>query len=1068
MSLKNINEIQSNDYRTYDQNFLKETLSALANSGQRFGSPGAGVIPTSFKAYDVFTNATISSYSYIQCETHVSVSDTEAYRALYGDIRDWSNIESSEVQNKTYLIYYNIEKESNSDVWNKSIIGSAYLDTQKDTLTRTDEGNYYVSVNTGTLYNKVNTSSYNSQASYVMASTKGITTYTGTDYEIKELEYTAWFCAYQGELCDIYLYYNTPTEDGVDYYDRTYIVSKIYRYVGKELQDYPFSTYNIYKITKDETDECDLDKINGYMESALKTCASNNIITNTEVSLRMDAAANALFYIINKKGTSEYSLYYDTATAPFLYNLHQRDVDILGSLSESVLSDVVSSISSYNKENIKKLYVDTLNWNIAYDYVSSYISDKSIVQETDYIVSNTYFSPEFGINVFSSTLDSSVMYCTSSNIEAEYCTNTYIYNTINNKVIGASENNQRYKCVVADWTDIDTDEYDGDYRKFDVYDRNVLIGLSADYYGSGTLYGVTLSNKYVLPYINKNKYWCINGEQTPVSAVGYNADQPSIIIIRSNDGENSEVLTTLHKNDILPYTVFDEADVTFGNEKIVNISFPIIDVSQIESDAQSGNTKADILKFVKSAVIMSIRKSDENISSIIKDGYITTFWVYSKEDDKFVCIKTRNNGGALDLATMSGVYNIVDNSKQNIKEEPDKFLHYQLVFNAAQIKKTKNTVSETDEEIADNIVGAIQNLSSGTMFSQTEADKYGMLPYVQQDTAKYNVDEKAEFYISYTSSFAFYDNYEYDESTSKIKRGSVILSTDNPSLGLSFDSDNRVLGAQLYKYNTKASPEMFAYTNSYIPTGLINTKQPPITDMSSVLQNHTNVLNRINILSIGKPNSDFRSNIYTSYIGTSFESTDKSKLVIGTGSENTDVSRHVVSPEDTTKFTPQNEIDVNFNTINLNGTVKLPSETIHDKPVWTKTHNIYTDDRGNNYDIYSCVIPVIYDNHSIYMKSERESNTSTIYLDYSNIIENKYYVSIPYYLMNLYDMSNVTYFNSAYWTQFINYDSNNITQPSQTHLFSVFAYFEIRLGGTNMWTIYDVHEIANDVTCLYV
>ena len=59
MAIKNINEIRSTDYVKNDQQFVSDTLDALANAGQRFGIPGDGITNGTLSLQDIFPNIKI-------------------------------------------------------------------------------------------------------------------------------------------------------------------------------------------------------------------------------------------------------------------------------------------------------------------------------------------------------------------------------------------------------------------------------------------------------------------------------------------------------------------------------------------------------------------------------------------------------------------------------------------------------------------------------------------------------------------------------------------------------------------------------------------------------------------------------------------------------------------------------------------------------------------------------------------------------------------------------------------------------------------------------------------------
>lgn len=1126
MSLKNINEIQSNDYRSYDQQFIKETLSALANSGQRYGTPGSGVVQYSFKASDVFPSCSTSDYSYIQCEANISITDVTAYRDLYGDIiqyhteqriNDKGQTVNTDVANKSYLIYYNIEKVDNS--WVKTVLNNSisYLDAPNsfepikivnDVINNYEIDTSCIQISNESVSDKVS----NYSTSYILATGYGNCAVVQESGSTLAFKYETCFnvCSYidSDVLDNIYIYYNQPTSSGTGalvaanirptanlatdypatYYDvwgvwnNTSPVVPIttYKYVLKK------DGYNIYYIKElDKEGVCD-----GYIADAVLVAKGYHIVNNVfddKLGFESDCADIPLLYIIHKK---EDDLWYVKYSNEESKALHKYDVDVIQSIMEDIVPSIKSTISSKYKEDIKKQYLDTLFYNITNDHISEYIDSVSDITTDDYLKTNIYFNPYLTVNTWVSSLDNSIIYSTSDHINAEYCTNVSIYNTIEGKVIGKSDNNVRFKSVVADWTDIESDKYDSDYRKFDIYDKNILYGIKTNWNTTDTTSISTFINmevylKYTFPYINRDKYWVINGETTPVSAVGLNADQPSMIMLYSESESNDDisVLTTLHKADIEQYTTLYDTYVTLSANITVSgnkISTPVIDIENLERGITDGNTKADILRFVKSSVIMSIIKAPERLSKTINNGYITTFWVYTEKDEygntinKFTCVTNNGSNSALDLASMASVYGLIEAGFKSMVEEPDKYVHAQLVFSPNN-QKVKHEVESKDnsEPVSSNerfnIIGAIQNFDYTVMFDKDKANKYGMLPYVTQESNDNTNDNNRT--LDSTATIAFYDKYELEyissesgDVSSQIQRGSVQLSDNNTSVGITFKDNNKVTTSQLYKYKTGQTGVVeFVESNSYIPTANSkDVKQPPLVDMSSVLNNHFNVLNRVNIISPGEQDESFESVLYASYIGTRFDDNEKSHFVIGTSNEMVDLSRHVADPIDMTKFETHDEIDINFNSINLNGDINFGGSG---GLLWNSTRVAYKDTKNF---VYQCTLPVYIQN------TDNPENTSGIkvvetVLDSDlNVSERVTCINVKDYINALYKLKQDLYIdNSCTLVPLVDYEEDS-TKPLSTHLLNIFAYRVVNLGGKDEYHIFNVKTMYSHQSCLYV
>lgn len=951
MSLKNINEIQTNDYRYYDQSFLKETLSALANSGQRFGSPGAGVTISYFKTSDCF-NASIEEYSYIQCVASVSTTDIQSYRDMYGDIIRYSNVNGTSVADFTYLKYYNIYK--NNNIWSSyDLIGSTRLDVPLGVLTSVNN-NCVLPVNVASIDNTENRENVNSYTHVICAYYNNIY-YTGYDGTPKPLEYSsafdinAYINTYNklgNQFAYIYVRHNMPN-DGTKYTytgtdevksvhiglaELTYFNNtKLFETISNSIDSYRYYVITYFSADSENTVTPSSNKVSNTIKNAVNSYKGVSLVSNIfSNNLKTPYYNNSYDVIVLRSERSSSNvdyLYYDNSGLEI--TVFPKNMDTLLAPSKSIISDIIAdgvveaqkTVSDYYKENIHKTFLDTLMWRTAYDYVSEYISDKKITSLDDYTEVNTYLSPDMRVNVYASSLDKSILYGTSSDVHGEYCTNADISKTIDKKIL---RGNNKYNQFVSDWSEINACKYDTDYQLFDVYDRNVLLNVKADYTSdeissdlieAGNVY---VSDKYTLPFINTDKYWCINGEQTPIRATGLDAEQPSIIILSSEDGENADVKSTLHKNDIVNYIKFYSTVVNINGTMDTSgygISTPVIDIAAIKS---SDDTCAYILKFVKSALIMSIIKSSGDIEVAVKDGYITTFWVYDEELDKFTPI-TNDSGNAFDLSTLASVSGIINAGFNTFVEEPGKYKHDQLILSSDfSLLKDEPPIKNSDGSVTTEILGAIQNLGSHIMKSAASSDEYGVIPYSNSDSS---------IKTGITTVIGLFDKSE-KEKLSKYYNNSIKYGPDN-NLAIKFNENGKVndivkqMRYDELKYDSETR-DYFVETNDYIPGSSSSgfAYQPSLLDMSSMFINHANALNRINILTLGQK-TDTGAPFYYSYIGTSYEKANKANLIIGTATRNVDVSRHIIHVKDTNNFSKNTSIDINFDKINLNGDTNL-------------------------------------------------------------------------------------------------------------------------------------------------
>lgn len=1062
MPLHNINEIQSDDYRLYDQEFLKETLSSLANAGQRFSSPGDGIAPAYFTLCDVFAKtAAISelTYSYVQCDISTAIQDTQNYRAMYGTVTEYSGASGAVSPNKSYILYYNVTSDDGA-VWEKTPIdgSGAYLDSNGAVTSQS--GNAALVVDTRDI-SAVCSNSYTSSVHTIVAGT-GTVTYTDVSKQAATLEYTTCFDVYDDVLNNIYLHYAAPNDsDWKHTYSSVYystIQQKIRKYKGEPLGVESYDAYNWYyvdTVIKPTVVTYTAQELKESLSTANDSYKGADIISyvfNDYIGIP-EEETTPIFYIKNKKGTAEFEFYKATDGQKNLYN---QICPALADIMSNLLQEAKKSVSDNNKNNIQKLFIDTLAWNIDDDYCSDYISQDA--ETPDYIKCSVYFNPNFRLNVYASTSDASVLYSTSEHATAEYCANTDISAAVLKKITNAGDG--RTVSCIADWTGINEQSYDADNRKFGVYDRNTLFNIKADY-STDIYYNALLSHgavrvvgKYVPPYINGDGYWLINGEQTPVRASGIDAGAPSVVMLYW-DGETEPVMrTTVMRDELSKYITLDEAQVIIGTygTNAYTIKTPVINVSSIIDEA---SVKAEVLKFAKNALIMSVIKAPDDMSGVIKNGYITTFWAYTETDEsgndinKFTVIKD-TNGTVLDLSNLASVNGIMRAGIELINEEPDKYVHEQLVF-STETTQLKNTVIENTTA---TILGCAQNLGSSVMLDTEAADDYGFIPYVDYTETVSTIAPTVNNEL--TATIGFFDSFANDGTVNKIQRGSVKLSQTNSFTGINVEpSTYLVSAARLYKYTTERGDDgryKFEQSNDYVPAKFSSDqKNPPLLDMSGVLVNHSNTLNRINILSLGVPDdSTMKSKMYYSYIGTASDSADKSKLIIGTSGFNTDASRHIIDPwYNSRACNKQGAVDINFNTINLNGTVKIAGNDI----IWQQTHSE---------NIYYCIIAVDTQTYTNYITSKTEQTEKTDYVTTAPS-KQRHTVNIVNYMTNVYNIKNVTADTND--VQLLDYSADGALSKMQYILVAAEGSGD---GDSRSYKIQHCTPIMSGNSCVYI
>ena len=356
-------------------------------------------------------------------------------------------------------------------------------------------------------------------------------------------------------------------------------------------------------------------------------------------------------------------------------------------------------------------------------------------------------------------------------------------------------------------------------------------------------------------------------------------------------------------------------------------------------------------------------QSDTLLGKLGTNGLVTTFWgiEYDESNNKYdFSYLKRSDNIAMDLTYMCNIDSV---TKYYISEnlEPDRYKHNWLVF-SEENKNYKNTLSE-DESSRKPAYPVIKpqsaqyyafdygsssniytnNLNFGIQFfNDIRTDESGLISSVGQEQNSYFWNLSKEI-ISYfvPKNPDEYFLYQYD--------------SENPDEFL-----NNALEKFTYTcYTVNDVISDIDHEHELIPNGNIDKlgfdNQYPYLDLSEVLVRDQNVINRVNILSVGKNiyNSKEIYPLYYSYIGTSFDQENKSILHIGTSETNPNLGTKTQTKSATkSQMNKTKAIDIDFDEINLNGNVTAKSIN-STKQIWQKT--TVNDKELGDIEIYSTI-----------------------------------------------------------------------------------------------------------------
>lgn len=970
MAIKNINEIRSTDYVKNDQTFVSNTLDALANAGQRFGIPGDGLIKDTLDIQDIFSGIKINnaveriSYSYLQCDVKFEIIEPTDYSYVNVNIiNNYKNGPLSVAQSEwtsSEICQYNILspnitntlpsdintkysiKYSNNDA--KEAFNKRYYDyTQSQNI---NVNISYTENNYSYIYSviKSNTISYVSEnvnnETFAIQQVQIVNDNKTINYlKLKEVDHSYGLKYYLNDSASYFYFKHETTSDSI-----------------KLQNDCSSLSDGDYKITKDEIsniftnvyyNKSLIDAVESYNSNKVTYDLPRSIFDNFILRLATEYQAEQL-------GNNTFTCYFgsdysfpivrNSNDPDIIYNTEDITVEYCKGEIEKTIEEHILDKSKYTDVN-KYVLVDWRNDKTQSIKKADAYDKYAIFNIVNNINSDGIVDLFYPIKVFNTL---TMPYLSEDN-----------YWNINGYQTSIKATG---KEAVQPSTIIIQKLIDDKYPKVVSYLHNDK--LNDDNLNDGNKkYIVSKKIKVSLPSVLDNLQNSYGDIDTP--------------ILNLKNLKNVSELEDFVKSSMLISIVQVNNNVT--TEKPTETPSTEPSTESIEKQSETPSTEPTDKPSEQPTEKPTIQPdSSPKLEELIPGGFVMTFWVYDENIDDFNCISVKENDNyiALDITKLANFNSIVRNSLNNINEEPDRFYHSQLVFDTIerelkQIREHKNNTVLTNPVDGKNyylhnadIYPLIHNTLSYIRNNDSESFNQGLLPI------KVNNDEYRNDTIL---NVGFYNRIETELSNNKIVDLSMSLSDKYETSFMSYLNNKTPVGYQCY-YNTSNANDTDSSLQSkdYIPDGIYSKVQndstklsvlyTPILDLSSVLINNDNFINRLGILSFDTPDKTNKSTTYYSYIGTTYDGDNKSHLVIGTSTRNVNLNRHVINPARTNNFLEQSDIDINFNNFNLNVTTSYNNSKYNYRECETLVHL-------NNYNgfenTYTSIINVLFDASTI-------------------------------------------------------------------------------------------------------
>lgn len=1034
--IKNVNLMQNPQDIIWDKEseYSREHLvQALANLGQRIGIKGDGISYKSFTFNDIL-DKTYSASQYVGFIEYFKDSESNDLKAKFG-VTDKYNIYNS---NSEQII------EISQNINNAFIFPS--------------DLSFSLPVNNIEKYTK-NSICINSNGEFTMILVGKIIGSNDNDNNNAVLMYYKFDINSNKLICAYKTYYVDTLLNESNLYCLEVIKNE--RYENNELSNsytfeiklfnsneafgnnsalkksfeksYSFNNYNSVQTPFSilNVEYIDIDKLLYYSSDYNLNYDSNSIISvilNNEIN-------NIRYAEINK---IKIELDFNSAKNELLSVESNSYENLIDNILNEYSFNISEDLYMFN-EDINKLYINLFkyyNEKIYLELKSTFI--KRILLKIYEASSEYNYESNYRMYV---PLDYNFHYiCNSNNdLNIYYSNNIYVTYTSLKQVDLESFWNLNTN-IIYDYDSID---------KIKVYNFEVTYN-SLD---ETLINSIDIKDIYTMPYINANNNWSINNIDTKISAIGKDAGNPNIIIIFSKDKNNNyNVLNAVSNKNIIESSNFAQKWITLNTALFENVN-----EVEIKCCAYIPEITDLTYNYFKNSIIFNISTLDclefDNFKENYKGSYIYSLWHIAEKNGvlSFELINDENNEYALTLGSTVNLINENSDSSVSNLNDLDLILLKSIISNVAQehLSVNKNNwliiKNKQSEEYANEY---------STSTSNYENDLNAIMQYSDNVTLKSNhiiYDQKSK-YIDNISQLqitnALYPKYNSitknvieQESTILGVREylkSVPLKTSKILVNGSEVTNVELLTEELrtidsieelkVKYNINV--EEVKDTNLRYNEYIFNSNVPTL-DFKELFIRNTNILNRLNLISL-----DQIGNIYNAYIGTSFNETNKSTLHIGSTNTNINIgSTTLINESDRSKFNTHDTISIDFNNIVLNAASKVVSS----KPIINEYKN-------GNYTYYIGTQKLI-GNVKKYFGLDNWTNINELFVLYNDI----YYVSINKLLETLFNFTNLSTYDIEYISVnnvLVKNNPSNVLKNTYTELNSTYNIYLYKLNGT--------------------
>lgn len=862
-------------------NFIEEnknynnTIHALANMGQRMGVKGDSIIYNSFELIDIF-NVNLDNNNVINFEgVKENIDDYIGYLYYVND-DNGSIICKFGAIKKTQLLESKKGYINNSDTLLNSIncnftnidsnIFGEFKINNEESL-KIEGINILNNINS---YNKNSVIKIKNNHLYSLLFGKIVNSdnieiiYNDFDLKTNELKYA--LRAIKGNDDSIYVLYEFDINDTKNPFLKVYNLNlKKNNNLNNNLRNI-FNTYFVEETNIDNLDISDINDIKSskfIFEYFLNYSSSINTY-----NLSYNDENNTKLYLKSTTNVDE-----NINTIIERINYINNDINVL---IPALIKYYHNNFFSININTIILRMLQNVYETMCYKHYVSYsidnINDKNINFNDNRFV--LYFPLNYKVtyecnknNIFD-IYNINDLYIHRLNLE-NYDSDLISYNELLNNILFSSNTIKQSMFDVYNLT--------FDYNSY--YDNNYIANINSIYL-------------HTLPYIDKSNYnWYINGQNSGLrSYINNSLFQYFVIIntlkIEANDIQG-EYLTNI-PNDLSSY--FNDKEFIVKNFEIsyerINNSTDVNIVDNITFKTLLPKISTyDLTDIYKNTLVISLSKINDTQN--IKDVLMCTLWKYNGED--WEILKNSKTNDVLDLKdflnlgllkyrslnTKDYIFNYFGMLMNDIKDYHNPYGN-EIIKLALLKKDTDNNLGLNLSVVSSNKISITDNKLNTNVNDITQTERY----------INRNTDIK------------------------EITRNNITISGNN-SNEIFINSDDSTTSSTLLSYEPTSTINLENYKD-------YTFKNVPLLDLSEIILEHPQMINRLNLISL-----DNNNYIYNTIIGVDLDKNKKNVFTIKPSSLNVDIGTKTLIDEKSIKsFKTLDTISIDFNNIELKGNVK--------------------------------------------------------------------------------------------------------------------------------------------------